>query len=181
MAWTGYSGKPGFSVRRTVVLSLLVAMELALAAAESLLPPLIPLPGVKLGLANIISLTAFAFIPVTQVLMVVALRLALAGLVLGSFLTPVFWISLGGGLFSFCVMALLVGRNSLSVVGISVAGAAAHNLGQLAVVSLLVANAGIFHYLPWLLLWALPMGLFTGLSAKSAIRALRNAGINGRI
>ena len=178
---TPSSGRQPLPTRRIVTLALLTAMELALSAAESLLPPLLPLPGLKLGLANIITLTAFSLIPGRQVFAVVVMRLALAGLVLGSFLTPVFWISCGGGLLSFLVMRLLYGRRSLSVVGTSLAGAAAHNSGQLLAVSLLLANHGVFYYLPWLLLLSVPLGLFTGFSAKLAISALRKAEINGKL
>ena len=164
--------KHGLPVRRLLTLSLLIAMELALSAVESLIPPFVQLPGIKLGLANIITLTAFALAPKKQVFLVVILRLALAGLILGTFLTPVFWISAGGGLLSFLVMALLSGRKPISVAGVSLAGAAAHNTGQLAAAAFLLGNTGVFYYLPWLLLWSIPMGLFTGLSAKQAISAL---------
>ena len=171
----------GFSIRRMLLIALLVAMELALAAVESMLPPLLQLPGIKLGLANIITLVAFAMLPKRQVALVVSMRLVLAGLILGSFLTPVFWISCGGGALSFCVMAVLHGRRLISVIGVSLAGAASHNLGQLAVVYLLLDNGGVFYYLPWLLIWSIPMGLFTGYSAGSAISALRKTGISDKM
>ena len=167
--------------RRLVTLALLTAMELALSAAESLFPPLLPLPGLKLGLANIITLAAFYLLPKKQVLAVVAMRLALAGLVLGSFLTPVFWISCSGGFLSFTVMALLSGRRWVSVVGVSQAGAAAHNIGQLLAVYVLLGHQGVFYYLPWLLLWSVPLGLFTGFSAKLGISALSKAGFDGKM
>lgn len=174
-------GKQSLSVKETLLLALFVAMSLALSAVESLIPPFIPLPGVKLGLANIITLTAFAFFPRKQVFLVVVMRLFLAGLVLGTFLTPAFWISWGGGLISFFVMAIFTGRKSVSIVGVSLAGAAAHHGGQLLMVALLLSNTGVFYYLPWLFLSAVPVGLFTGFSAKSAIQALSNSGINGTI
>jgi heptaprenyl diphosphate synthase len=94
---------------------------------------------------------------------------------------PVFWISCGGGLLSFAVMAMLTGRRAFSVIGTSLAGAVAHNMGQLVSAAVLLDNTGIFYYLPWLLLWSMPMGLFTGFSARSAIKALSSGGINGRM
>ncbi len=175
------AGKRSLSVRDILFLSLLVAMSLALSAVEAAIPPFIPLPGVKLGLANIITLTAFGFFPRRQVFLVVVLRLLLAGLVLGTFLTPAFWISWGGGLVSFFIMAIFTGRKSVSIVGVSLAGAAAHHGGQLLMVALLLSNTGVFYYLPWLFLSAVPVGLFTGFSAKSVIQALSNSGINGTI
>ena len=174
------SDKPYLPIRLLATVSMLTAMELALAAVESLFSPLIPFPGVKLGLANIVTLVAFTIIKRRQVFLVVGMRLALAGLVLGTFLTPTFWISCGGGLLSFLAMAACYGRRHISIVGISLAGAAVHNMGQLIVVSFLMANRAIFYYLPWLLIWSVPMGLFTGLAAKSAIRALDGLGIHAK-
>ncbi|MCL2122126.1 MAG: Gx transporter family protein [Clostridiales bacterium] len=176
-----FSDKQNLSVHRLLVLSMLVAMELALSAAESLIPPFLPLPGVKLGLANIVTLTAFTLAPKRQVLLVVLARQTLAGLVLGSFFSPAFWIGFGASLLSFFVMAALYGIPYFSIVGVSLAGAATHNAGQLAIVWLLLNNPGIYYYLPMLLLWSIPMGLFTGFSAMWVISALSKAGINDKL
>jgi heptaprenyl diphosphate synthase len=164
-------------VRRILTLALFTGMELALSAVESMIPPFLPLPGVKLGLANIITLIALAYVPKKQVFVVILMRLILTGLVTGTLFVPVFWMSCGGGLLSFAVMALLSGRRMFSAVGVSLAGAAAHNTGQLLSAAFLLGNVGLFYYLPWLLLWSIPMGLFTGFSAWSAIRALNQGGI----
>ena len=173
----GSSDRRSLFVRVIVTISMLTAMGLALSAIESTFPPLIPFPGVKLGLANIVTLIAFSLIKKRHVLMVVLMRLVLAGLVLGTFLAPAFWISSVGGLLSFFVMAICRGHRLISIVGVSLAGAAAHNAGQLIAVSLLLDNQGIFYYLPWLLLWSVPIGLFTGFAAKYVVSALRSAGL----
>ena len=73
----------------------------------------------------------------------------------------------------------IYGRREVSVIGVSLAGAAAHNLGQLLAVAALLASSSVFYYLPWLLLWSVPMGFLTGFSAKAAIKALRNIGFDG--
>jgi heptaprenyl diphosphate synthase len=172
------AAKKAMPLKSVLLLAMLTAMSLGLAAAEALLPPLLFLPGVKLGLPNIVTLTALAFLEKKQVFLVVVMRLLLAGLALGTFLTPAFWISCGGGALSFLIMAILAGRQSVSVVGVSLGGAAAHHGGQLLTVALLLGNTGAFYYLPWLLLCSIPVGLFTGFSAKSAIQALRRSGIN---
>ena len=176
----GSSVRP-MTTRQLVFLALLTAMAMGLHGVEALTAFVTPMPGVRLGLANIVTLICFAFFRKGQVFLVVLLRLVLTSLILGSFLTPGFWISAGGGLLSFGIMALLTGRKNLSVLGVSLAGAACHNLGQILAVWLLLSNAGVFYYLPWLLLWAIPMGLFTGFSAKAAIQALRNVGFDGTI
>ena len=170
------SGRASSPVRRIVMMSLLTAMGLALSAVESTFPPLLPFPGVKLGLANIVTLIGFSLLNRKRVCLLVCLRLILASFVLGSFATPGFWISCTGGLLSLCSMALCVGLPSLSIVGLSLAGAAFHNLGQILAVLFLLGNRGILYYLPWLLLWSIPMGLFTGFAAKAALSALAKTG-----
>ena len=173
--------KERLSTRRMLAIALLTAMGLALAAMESAIPPLLPLPGVKLGLANIVTLIAFSILSGYQVFLVVILRLILVGLVLGSFLTPTFWISCSGGLLGFIAMSLCAGRKGVSVVGMSLAGATFHNVGQLAAVLVLLGHVGILYYLPWLILCAVPMGLFTGFAARAAISALRKTGMHSRM
>ncbi|MCL2166019.1 MAG: Gx transporter family protein [Clostridiales bacterium] len=175
------SDKQSLPVRRLLALSMLVAMELALAAAESLIPPFLPLPGIKLGLPNIVTLAAFSLAPKRQVLLVVLARHTLAGLVLGNFFSPAFWIGFGASVLSFFVMAALYGIRHFSVVGVSLAGAASHNAGQLMIVWLILNNPGIYYYIPMLLLWSVPMGLFTGFSAMWVISALSKAGINDKL
>ena len=181
-----YSDKPtsssgSISPRTMLVIALLVALELAMSALESLIPPFLPLPGIKLGLANIITLISFSLLSKRQVFIVVAMRLALAGFVLATFLTPSFLISVGGGLLSFLIMSLLWGRKPFSVVGVSLAGAASHNLGQLAAVYLLMSNSAILFYLPLLLTMSVPMGFFTGYAAKAALAALKATGVVHRL
>ena len=173
-------GSSGSRSHTLAIISLFTAMELALTAVESMFPPLIPVPGVKLGLANIVTLIAFSFIRKRQVFLVVLMRLILAGLVLGTFLSPAFWISCGGGYLSFSIMALCSGRRLISIVGVSLAGAATHNIGQLIAVSLLLDNTAVFYYLPWLLLWSVPIGLFTGFAARITISSLQRSGIRGQ-
>ena len=177
----GPERKRARTTRQTVRLAVMVAMAMGLHAVEGLVSYVSPMPGIRLGLANIVILICFSFFREGQVFLVTLLRLLLTGLILGTFLTPSFWISAGGGLLSFGAMALLNGRREVSVIGVSLAGAAAHNLGQLLAVAALLASSSVFYYLPWLLLWSVPMGFLTGFSAKAAIKALRNIGFDGTI
>lgn len=167
------SGSP--ASRRLVLSALMVAMAMALAAAESMLIPPLPIPGLRLGLANIVTLVCFSLFPRRTVLAVVAVRLVLTGLVLGSFLTPTFLMGATGALLSFCPMAVLHGRKQVSLLGMSLAGAAFHNLGQVLAAALLMSTWGIVYYLPWLLLWSVPTGLLTGIAARAAVHALSRA------
>ena len=110
----GPERKRALTTRQTVLLALMVAMAMGLHAVEGLVSYVSPMPGIRLGLANIVILICFSFFREGQVFLVTLLRLLLTGLILGTFLTPSFWISAGGGLLSFGAMALLNGRRAVS-------------------------------------------------------------------
>lgn len=167
--------------RKLVLLALMIALSMGLHAAENMLPFLFPMPGIKLGLANIITVMCLYLFQRREVLIVVILRVILVGLIAGSLLTPGFWISGSGAFLSFLAMAAVCRFPKFSSVGVSLVGAAAHNIGQLMMVALLMGSRAVFFYLPWLLFWAVPMGLLTGFSAKAAIKALRKTGLDGTI
>jgi len=164
--------------RQLVLLALLIALSMGLHVVESSMPVVMPMPGIKLGLANIVTVICLFIFSAKEAIVIVILRLILVGIAAGTLFTPSFWISCGGGLASLIIMIFAKGLTKLSPIGISLLGAMSHNLGQLMVVSLIMSSQAVFYYLPWLIVWAIPMGLITGFSAKAAIKALRNAGVN---
>jgi heptaprenyl diphosphate synthase len=156
-------------------LGLLVALGLVLQIIEGSLPPLFPLPGAKLGLANLATIIALILLGPWEALAVNILRCLLGGLLRGSFVGLV--LSLGAGTAATLVMAALymILFPFISVTGISIAGAVTHNAAQLGVAIWLVAFPGLKYYLPYLLLIALPTGLFIGLVARRLALALENS------
>ncbi|MBE0502839.1 MAG: Gx transporter family protein [Desulfuromonadales bacterium] len=167
-----------FSTRRLVYLSLLLAMATALHLLEGLFPIPLPLPGVKLGLANIITLLALYLYDLRAGLTVAIARVFLGSLLGGTFLAPGFFLALTGAVISTLFMALLIKKTScFSPVGISLAGAVGHNLGQLLMASLLLQNQAIFYYLPFLLLSSIPTGLVTGTLLQGLLTRLKEAGV----
>jgi heptaprenyl diphosphate synthase len=149
--------------RRLVFLSLLVAMGTALYVVEGLLLLPLPLPGVKLGLANIISLLAIYLYGFRDGLIVALLRVTLGSLISGIFLSPGFLLALAGAVNSTLVMALLLNwTRCFSMIGVSMAGALAHNIGQLAAAAVLLQSSAIVYYLPVLVAAAVPTGFVTG-------------------
>ncbi len=161
--------------RRAGYVGLLVALGLVLQIFESTLPPLLPIPGAKLGLANLATVIALFYLGPSEALEVTVVRTLLGGLLRGSLVGLV--LSTGGGLAAWCVMSsLYLALPALfSVVGLSVAGAAAHNAAQLSLAVLLVGFGGLWHYLPYLLLVAVPTGFFVGAAAGRLGRALSPA------
>lgn len=167
-----------FSTRRLVYLSLLLAMATALHILEGLLPIPLPFPGVKLGLANIITLLVLYLYDLRAGLTLAILRVFLGSLLGGTFLSPGFLLGLTGTVLSTLVMALLVKKTGcFSPIGISLSGAVGHNLGQLVMAALLLQNRAIFFYLPVLLLAAIPTGMITGYILQRLMVRLENTGV----
>lgn len=171
-----------FSTRRLVYLSLLLAMATALHVLEGLFPIPLPFPGVKLGLANIITLLVLYLYDLRAGLTVAIARVFLGSFLGGTFLAPGFLLGLTGAVVSTLFMALLVKKTDcFSPLGISLAGAVGHNLGQLLMASLLLQNRAIFFYLPVLLLAAIPTGLVTGYILQRLLERLEKSGIRAEL
>lgn len=139
-------------------------MALALSAAERIfgLQLLMPVVGAKVGLANIVTLYALAFLDVPSAFLILVSRIIIGSLFFGG--ASGFLYSLTGGFCAFAVMLALLPLypKRVSLLGLSVAGAAAHSAGQIAAASVLSGTAYVFAYLPLLLCASVPMGLITG-------------------
>ena len=159
--------------RRVTNLALLVSIGLVLSIIESTFPPLLPVPGAKLGLANIATVIALYVFGPRMALEVTVLRCVIGGLLRGSVVG--LFLSLTAGLASTLVMILLflLVERYLSIIGISVAGAVVHNAAQLAAAYLLVQNAALFYYLPYLILISVPTGLFVGFASRRVALSLQ--------
>lgn len=155
--------------------AVMVALALALSLAERLIPMPLPLPGVKLGLANVITLVALSLFKKRYAAMILLCR-CLLGAIFGGGITGLLF-SVCGGALAFGLMALAVKNGRFSVYGISVFGAAAHQVGQILAAMALMGSVAVGAYLPWLLLTAAATGLLTGALCAAVLRGLKNAGI----
>lgn len=151
-------------VRKLVQLSFFTVIAVAISCVEAALPALSPVQGVKLGLANIITLVLFLYYPAKDVFLVVLARILLASLIGGQMMNFIY--SISGGLCSFAAMygcnRLLHGR---FICITSMFGAIFHIAGQLAAAVFLLRSWGIAVYVPILLISAIVTGFFTGLCA----------------
>ena len=160
--------------KKLCVLALLSAVALSIWAAEGLIPPIVPLPGIRLGLANILLLLTLYLYGRRETALVLTVRLVLGAALAGTLMS--FLYSLAGGLLAFAVMALLKPRvRETKVWALSAYAAVAHNLGQLLCARLLLGTPGIWWYLPALMLSGILTGLFTGFCARFALPLLRKA------
>lgn len=162
------------TTRELTTCALLTAMALALSYLENLFPlaAAIPLPGVKLGLANMVTLFALYALGPGQALLILTARCLLGAMFAGNMNALIF--SLLGGFCAMGVMILLSRWKRLSVYGVSAGGAAAHSCGQVAAAVLTLGSWAPVGYLPVLLGVSLATGAVTGLLAACLFRALRH-------
>ena len=151
-------------------LGLLTAVAIVLGYFEHLLP-VSGIPGVKLGLANTVLLYALYLLDVPSAILLMFLKVGVSGFLFGGLAAMLY--SFAGGVFSLVVMILARKLPGFSVVGVSVLGAVAHNIGQMLVAIFVVQTRAILAYLPVLLIAAAITGTLTGLIARYSFRGLR--------
>lgn len=163
-------------VKKTALCALLTALALVLSYVEGTIPLqlLIPLPGVKLGLANIVTLMALYFLGARYGFVILVCRCVLGSAFGGGVTALIF--SLTGGLCAMSAMALGKRLPCLSVYGVSLLGAAAHNLGQILAAMVLLKSRYVAAYLPLLLVSGAGTGLLTGAVAAGLFRGLAATG-----
>ena len=167
------------TTKQLTLCALLTAMALALSYLENFFPLAlaIPVPGVKLGLANVVTMFALYVLGPVQALMILFARCFLGAVFAGNLNALIF--SLLGGFTAMLVMILLSRSGKLSVYGVSVGGAAAHSCGQVAAAILTLGNTAPLYYLPILLGVSLFTGALTGFIAVCLFRALAHTDLMG--
>ncbi len=156
---------------RLTTCALLTAVALVIFVAEAQIPPLLPVPGMKLGLANIITVYAMFALGSADALMILLCRVFLGALFAGGATFPY---SLAGGLACYLIMLLLrrfLTEKQLWVCG--ALGAVAHNLGQMAAAISIARTPQLILYLPLLLTVGIPAGALTGLAAQLLLERLK--------
>lgn len=165
------------TTRQLTLCAVLTALALGLSYMENFIPLglLIPLPGIKLGLANIVTIFALYALGPTQAMLILIARCTLGAVFAGNLNALLF--SLMGGLSAMLVMIGLSRLRRLSIYGVSMGGAAAHNCGQVAAAMVTLGNAAPLAYLPVLLAVSLLSGTLTGYLSGLLFRALEQTGL----
>lgn len=145
---------------------MLMALAMIFSYVEALIPINFGVPGIKLGIANLIVVIGLFFLPPAEVLMISIARILLMGYLFGNGMSILY--SLAGGLLSFFVMLLLkkikgFSMTGFSMTGVSIAGAVAHNVAQICVAAYVVQNTKLFYYLPVLLIAGVITGTLIGI------------------
>ena len=142
------------------------ALALIFSYVETLIPIQFGIPGVKLGLANLIIVIALYRMKLSEVYLLSIVRVLLAGFIFGNYFSIIY--SLAGGILSLTVMALLRKKGGFSVIGVSIAGGVFHNIGQLIVASVIVETFSVMYYVPVLLIYLWHNGLLHMLKQRLA-------------
>lgn len=153
---------------RVAYFGVFTALALIFSYIESLIPFDFGIPGVKLGLANLIIVFALYKLNLKDVYLISLVRVLLSGALFGNYFSIVY--SLAGGLLSLSVMAFLKHREGYSILGISMAGGVFHNVGQILVAMILVETFSVIYYLPVLLLAGLITGALIGVVAGEVLK-----------
>lgn len=135
--------------RKTALYGLFIALAFVLGYIESLLPIYLGAPGVKLGLANLVTVTLLYSLGAGPAAAVNLVRILLTGFTFGNMSSVLF--SMGGAALSLLVMTLCRRFNLFGIVGVSILGGVFHNVGQFLVAAFVVKTFGVFSYLPVLL------------------------------
>lgn len=160
---------------RVAYFGVFTALALIFSYVETLIPINFGIPGIKLGLANLIIIIALYKMSVKEAYALSVVRIVLAGFMFGNLFSIIY--SLAGGILSLSVMALLKKTDKFSLFGISMAGGVFHNVGQLIVAILVMENLNIAYYMPVLLISGLITGFVIGLVAGEMLKRLTKLSI----
>lgn len=155
-------------VKNIALYGVMIALAMIFSYLESFIPInlLIPVPGVKLGLANIVVLFALYTMGFGDAVVIAVIRVLLSGFIFGNPMTIAY--SLAGSLLSIAAMYLLK-KTDLSIIGVSMVGGITHNIGQLIVAVILTSTVRIAYLVPVLLVTGMVTGLLMGVAAKLVI------------
>ena len=167
---TSPTGTPG---RRVALDGILVALAMIFSYMETFIPFNFGVPGIKLGLANLVVLLGLTFLLAVDVLLISVVRIVLSSLLFGNVMS--LWYSLAGGLLSFVAMYLLSRRDDISLIGMSMTGGVLHNVGQVITAAIVVKTLQLTWYLPVLLVAGLVTGLIIGTVARLLMPRVQKA------
>lgn len=150
---------------------MLVALAFILSYIENVFPIPVPIPGIKIGLANLVVLVALYTMGVKQAFLLSILRIVLVGFSFGSLSTMLF--SLAGGILSWGLMVGAKKCKQFSMTGVSIVGGIGHNIGQILVAMWVVDTSAVIYYLPILMVSGVVAGLAVGILGGLVVSKLK--------
>lgn len=159
---------------KVAMFGVFTALALIFSYVEALIPINFGIPGVKLGLANLIVVIVLYKGDWKDALFIAIARIVLSGFIFGNLFSILY--SLSGGMLSLLVMVLLKKSNAFSIAGVSIGGGTAHNVGQLLIAMFVVQTYQVGYYLPVLLIAGVLTGALIGIVALEVMKRLRFSG-----
>ena len=159
-------------IKKCARLSMLTAIAILFNIIESFIP-LFYIPGIKIGLANIIIVAVLYLYGIKEAFYVSILRIIVVGLLRTGLFSTTFLFSLSGAILSLTAMSILKKINLFSIVGISVIGAIFHSIGQLLMAYVFLKNNSVYLYFPFLIILSIITGCFTGIISKQIVKLLQ--------
>ena len=156
---------------RVAQFGVFVALALIFSYVETLVPVFFVVPGMKLGLANLVTVIVLYKLGGKEAFWVLTVRVLLAGFLFGNLFSILY--AMAGGALSFAVMVLAKKSGMFSVMGVSIAGGAFHNVGQLIVAVLVVETYSVTYYLPVLLVAGEVTGFLIGVLSDRMLKTLK--------
>lgn len=156
--------------KRLAISAVLASLGLIFSYIEAIIPFSVGIPGVKLGIANLVVIIALYFLGVSYAFSINVIRILVAGLLFNGAFGALY--SLAGACVSLMVMIVLKKTKWFSVVGVSMAGGVAHNLGQLLMAAAIISNIKILLYFPVLLFSGMITGIIIGVLAHIILKKL---------
>ncbi len=160
------------TARRAALYGILIALAMVMSFIETLIPIPFPVPGVKIGLANLVTIVGLYLVGIPGTICVTILRVVLVGFSFGNPYSMIYGLS--GSILSLFVMALAKRYHLFSQVGISILGGVFHNIGQVTFAAVIVQTAGVFVYLPTLLIVGCIAGAVIGILGGVMTERLTN-------
>lgn len=157
--------------KKVAMAGMFTALAMIFSYVEVLVPINLGIPGMKLGLANLVVVVTLYTMGVPMAFAVSMIRIMLVSMTFGSFSAMLY--SMAGGILSFCGMALLKKVPNFSVIGVSLLGGVLHNTGQLLVAMAVVENINLIAYLPPLMIAGMVTGILIGIVSAQVIPRIK--------
>jgi len=160
--------KNKLSVKKIAIIAIFISLALILSYVDSLIPLTIMVPGIKIGLANVVIIFSLYMLGFNTALFISIIRVILSSVLFGSILT--FAYSMTGAMLSILVMVILKNKVKLSTLTISIIGAVMHNIGQILMAIILMNTKEIIYYLPILMITGMISGTIIGIISALLIK-----------
>lgn len=160
--------KEKISVKKIAIIAIFITLALVISYVDSLIPLAIMVPGIKIGLANIVIILSLYMIGEKETILISTIRVILSSLLFGTMLT--FAYSMTGAILSFIIMVILKKKTTLATMTISIIGAVSHNIGQIIMAVIIMSTKEIIYYLPILMITGVISGTIIGILSSLLIQ-----------